>query len=649
MRGRTLTLRFIALLIFLLIVYPTLFAFFVQSSSFSNGLRTSFLLFKQPLLAILAMTLFFLFAKSQSSNFILSRLKEFSVFFFIGTLCLVLSSITQVDLNRILNSGISIQNKKVHWDAQRWGVLPFLSEADPVGEQYLWVRTPEQRLMKTLKGTVPKKRGQSPLARTTNDERRTAVLKWYGLWRDGNGNGVLDDRVWLSINGQRYDVSEQYRAISTGTSSILAVEIPLAVMPSEAENLAFILSKEGSTDAIGWVAGTTYLLGQTHEWEMPAGGEVSPSASPNLFGGRDGGENGKWKETPFMEALVWVEQPNDPVHSFLFKIGYLLRWLGMALLFFAFFGRRWILCFARQSPLLTIVSFAYAPLVLLLGIGLRQSWPWLAQGVGYSLYGLLHFGFTPFIDVKDATHVIVGTGSFSVNIADTCSGIESVGLFCAMYLGLVLFNYKHLRLSRALFLIIPGLIGMYLVNLVRIYILFLVGLIAGEVALNAFHTYLGIVFFVLYFLLLWQKIQQWIAKNPIPRHEFRFAPAVASATLIFSLMMGHEMILPTQQSLANGQTSRCDGWAWAQYCAVVDSNECWSSQYKKYSLVGWNWGGDCTGVCAWESWPPFYNTCAPQNSCTTRQIGCYVIPEFPPFLPLLFSLLAPFLRLRWFR
>ena len=162
MRGRSLTLRFIALLVSLLILYPTFFAFFVQSNSFSDGLRTSFLLFKQPLLAILAMTLFFLFARSNekmgtvpkerglSSFSLISDRREFLGFFLAGIFCLSLATYSQLDLSKILNSGVAIHNKKIHWDTQRWGGVPFLSESDPVGEQYLWVHTPEERLNKVI-------------------------------------------------------------------------------------------------------------------------------------------------------------------------------------------------------------------------------------------------------------------------------------------------------------------------------------------------------------------------------------------------------------------------------------------------------------------------------------------------------------------
>ncbi|GEM_PF-3856643 len=654
MRGRTLTFRFVALLVSLLIVYPTLFAFFVQSSSFSDGLRTSFLLFKQPLLAILAMTLFFLFAKSgrgdRSVAPTLSKWREFSGFFLMGTLCLALSAITQVDLNQILNSGISIHNKKVHWDAQRWGGLPFLSESDPVGEQYLWVRTPDQRLMKEIRYPIP-----SPLMGEGQGGGEKTTLKWYGLWQDGNSNGVLDDQVWLSVDGQRYDVTEQYRKIPSQTPQILmlspshflsgsSVGAGPRARPNDNQGnhgglpLQLILSKDGSADRIGWVGQTSYLTGQTREWKMPAGG-----------GSASGGESGKWINPDFMEAMVWVDRPNGTLQTLLFKLGFLLRWGGMILLFLAFFGRRWVMGFVKQSPGLAAISLAYAPVVLLLGVGLRQIWPWMAQGIGWSLYGLLKLGFSSsFIDITDSTHVKVGTADFSVNIADTCSGIESIGLFAGIYLGLILFNYRRLRLGRALFLIVPGLLGMYLVNLCRVYLLFLIGLTAGNAALDLFHTYLGMVLFVLYFLFFWQRNQGWILKEVIPRAKFHAAPGMISGALVFFLMSGYQMTAPLEQSIAI----------------------CTWEQYKVYQTTGCSSGGSCVGetspycfnryevigVCGIECILQSVTEAPPPSGChpwgntySTVINRCVPIPEFPTLFPFLAAFLMPFLkRLRFY-
>jgi hypothetical protein len=319
-------------------------------------------------------------------------------------------------------------------------------------------------------------------------EPQTAVLKWYGLWQDGNGNGVLDDEVWLSVNGQRYDATEQYRNIPSAIPVVLALEVPSSLMVSPSTSLRtglsnheqgrsffdkhvlrnqiilrqaqddlivegirmsgsneLILGKEGTADSIGWVAQATYLEGNTKKW---------------------GVESGQWEDTPFQSAMVWVAEPNPWYFSLLFKLGYLLRWLGMLFLFLAFLGRGWVVGVIRQSPWMAGISLAYAPLILLLGLGIRQSWPWLAQGVGWSLYGLLKLipvAGQPFIRIPDGIHVEVGTNQFWVNIADTCSGMESIGLFAGMYLGLILFNYRQLRLGRALALIVPGLVGTYLV------------------------------------------------------------------------------------------------------------------------------------------------------------------------------------------
>ncbi len=615
MRGKSETIRFIGFVACLLVFYPTLFAFFIHSSSYSESLRTSFLLFRQPLLAILAMTLFFLFAKSGRGDRpvapTLSRWREFNGFFLIGTLCLALSAITQIDLNRILNEGISFSqaDKKVQWDTKRWGGIPFLSESDPVGEQYLWVHTPDQRLMKTL---------QSPVG--AGFKPAPTTIKWYAIWRDGNGNGILDDQVWLSVNGQKYDVTEQYRGIPPMKPVVLELGVPTLLMVSGLNDL--ILHKTGAADSIGWVGQTSYLTGETREWRMSAEG-----------GSASGGENGKWGQTPFMEAMVWVDQPSGVLYTLLFKMGWLLRWAGMLLFFFAFFGRRWVLSFVKHSPVLTAVSFIYAPLILFLGIGLRQSWPWLAQGIGWSLYGLLKLGFNPIIHIPDPSHVEVGIATFKVNIADTCSGIESLGLFAGIYAGLILFNWRSLRFSRALLLLIPGLVGIYLVNAVRVYLLFLIGLIAGNSALDLFHTYLGMFVFVLYFLFFWQKSQRWISSNGagVNIGKLQVVPSIISGLMVLFLLTGYEMTNPTEKTIA--------AVTYSYYCEANETRYC-----------GGGGGTSCGARVAGRQECPAGYEWGPMPSCPTPCLtcgdmfdgwytaNCIAVPEFPLFFPALLSL-----------
>jgi len=88
--------------------------------------------------------------------------------------------------------------------------------------------------------------------------------------------------------------------------------------------------------------------------------------------------------------------------------------------------------------------------------------------------------------------LIMGTPSFKVNIAPTCSGLEGVGLILA-FLSIYLYVFrKDLRFPGALVLLPIGALVIWTLNAVRIVALIVIGT-AGwrEVALGGFHSQAG--------------------------------------------------------------------------------------------------------------------------------------------------------------
>jgi exosortase/archaeosortase family protein len=60
---------------------------------------------------------------------------------------------------------------------------------------------------------------------------------------------------------------------------------------------------------------------------------------------------------------------------------------------------------------------------------------------------------------------------------------------------------------------IPSSIGLFLVNILRVYLLIVIGAsISPDLALTLFHTYAGIILFIIYFLLFWLTFYKWMKK-----------------------------------------------------------------------------------------------------------------------------------------
>ena len=92
---------------------------------------------------------------------------------------------------------------------------------------------------------------------------------------------------------------------------------------------------------------------------------------------------------------------------------------------------------------------------------------------------------------------IIGTASFGVEIALSCSGYEGMGLMLVLMVAFLLISRRTLRFPRALWLLPLGCLLAYLANAVRIVALILLGThVSEEIALGGFHSRAGVLFFL---------------------------------------------------------------------------------------------------------------------------------------------------------
>lgn len=128
-------------------------------------------------------------------------------------------------------------------------------------------------------------------------------------------------------------------------------------------------------------------------------------------------------------------------------------------------------------------------------------WQPLASMVLASVHSLLSLS---------GLHVTIGApylllfDKFGITIAEYCSGVESIALFTGLYAVVGLMDWHRLRYNR-FFMIFPvALLLLFLLNIVRIYGLIMAGYyINPDIAFSLFHTYAGLVFFILYSAVFW--------------------------------------------------------------------------------------------------------------------------------------------------
>jgi len=111
----------------------------------------------------------------------------------------------------------------------------------------------------------------------------------------------------------------------------------------------------------------------------------------------------------------------------------------------------------------------------------------------------------------------LGVEGFMVGISDACSGIDSLLLFLSLYTLLLVLDWKRLDLKRMFILFIPGIIGTVAYNILRVYVLLLVGVYYDQqFAIDTFHTNIGWILFLAFFMLFWHYGSKWVY---LPRNK----------------------------------------------------------------------------------------------------------------------------------
>jgi exosortase/archaeosortase family protein len=100
---------------------------------------------------------------------------------------------------------------------------------------------------------------------------------------------------------------------------------------------------------------------------------------------------------------------------------------------------------------------------------------------------------------------------FGINIAEYCSGIESIALFTALYALIGVLDWQRFNHRKYLWIFPAALIVLFGLNILRVFVLILGGYyINPQIAFSLFHTYAGMVFFIIYSALFWALSYRWL-------------------------------------------------------------------------------------------------------------------------------------------
>lgn len=154
----------------------------------------------------------------------------------------------------------------------------------------------------------------------------------------------------------------------------------------------------------------------------------------------------------------------------------------------------------------------------------------------YLIYGLWRFLASTVLDSVRALFNIIGISSiyippqsilfkkFEINIAQGCSGIESIALFTGLYVLIGILDWQRFNHKKYLVVFVPALVLLFGFNILRVFTLILAGYyINPQIAFSLFHTYAGMVFFVIYSLIFWGISYHWILQAGNTKHSHKAA------------------------------------------------------------------------------------------------------------------------------
>lgn len=165
--------------------------------------------------------------------------------------------------------------------------------------------------------------------------------------------------------------------------------------------------------------------------------------------------------------------------------------------------------YKRELLLATIIAACFY--VFLLGV--YMLWRPLASVVLAGVHALLKLTNVSAVLIPPNTLV---TDKFGITVAQFCSGIESIALFTGLYVIVGLLDRRHLN-TRHYVLIFPlALVILFGLNILRVFGLIVAGYyINPKIAFSLFHTYAGMLFFILYSAVFWLVAYKYLVKEEL--------------------------------------------------------------------------------------------------------------------------------------
>jgi len=206
----------------------------------------------------------------------------------------------------------------------------------------------------------------------------------------------------------------------------------------------------------------------------------------------------------------------DYVKNYLYvftTIEYTILFLALFLLITMIYGIRMIINVYKNYKKEIIIIILGTIILYLVIKEFQKLWPYFSGIVGISVKWLLDL-ISPTTFYYLGEIPVLHFEGFAIGIAETCSGIASILLFTALYIAGLAWDWKIINKKKALLLYLPAVIGAFALNIIRIFMMMIIGAYISEsFAINAFHTNASLILFLIYYTLFWKISYKWMIKK----------------------------------------------------------------------------------------------------------------------------------------
>jgi len=209
--------------------------------------------------------------------------------------------------------------------------------------------------------------------------------------------------------------------------------------------------------------------------------------------------------------------PANILNIILIQILFLSTFLTLVL---GIFGLNFVKDFVKEFKRELSYFLIFGVIVYSLMNQVWKLWPYLSLIVMKITYFFLKLVSDNVAIIGDRTLMFEG---FPAQIAEACSGIYSIFIFVSLYLFAILLDWKKINKKRAMILFIPAVLGAFAVNILRVFLLFIFGAyVSKSLALGLYHSYVGMIFFMIYFAVFWLLFYNWMKRPEFKSKEDGF-------------------------------------------------------------------------------------------------------------------------------